>query len=231
LGLLAAAAQASASVGYGSDIVVADVSLRVVAGSTIVIHGDNGCGKSTLAETLLGLHQPVSGEISSAGKTYDLLNLESLRRRVGYVAQRPMLFQGTIRDNLCYGRPRTSDDELHRVLGLVGAATWVQCLPDGIDTIIGDAGSRLSGGQAQTLAIARGLVGEPELLVLDEPGNHLAVGVLPRLLDQVRLAYPHLAIIVVSHGLHGFVPADSVAEHLWIEGRAIARLESRAIAP
>ena len=214
------------SVGYGAEVLVADVAMEVLPASTLFIHGDNGSGKTTLVETILGLREPMSGEITAAAMRYDSLDLESLRRRVGYVSQRPMLFQGSIRDNLRYGRPSATDDELNRVLGVAGATTWVQDLPNGIDTFIGDTGSRLSGGQAQSIAIARGLVGEPELLVLDEPGNHLAVGVLPRVLDQIRLAYPRLAIIVVSHGLRGFVPTGSTAEHIGIDERTLVRLDS-----
>jgi ABC-type multidrug transport system fused ATPase/permease subunit len=213
-------------VGHKSEILVADIWMQVVPGGTVFIHGDNGSGKTTLIETMLGLCEPISGEITAAAVRYESLDLESLRRRVGYVSQRPMLFQGSIRDNLRYGRPSANDEELHHVLQVVGAADWVADLPDGIDTLIGDTGNRLSGGQAQSLAIARGLVGQPELIVLDEPGNHLAVGVLARILDAIRLAYPQLGIVVVSHGLRGFVPSGLAAEHIAIDDRALVRLDT-----
>ena len=214
------------SAGHGSAVLVTGVSMRIVPGAFMFIHGENGSGKSTLVETIVGLREPLSGRLTAAAGNYPSLDLESLRRRVGYVAQRAMLFQGTVGENLRYGRPSATDDEIEKVLEIVGADTWVRCLPAGSHTIIGDTGNRLSGGQAQWLAIARGLVGGPELLVLDEPGNHLAIGVLPRVLDQIRRACPHLAIIVVSHGLLEFASGESGVAHLSIDERTLVRIDS-----
>ncbi|WP_162141464.1 ABC transporter ATP-binding protein [Smaragdicoccus niigatensis] len=200
------------------DVLISGVDLQVSAGNHVVLRGANGSGKTTLLETILGLRPPLKGLVSAAGRRFDDLDPSSIRRRVGYVAQRPLLFHGSIADNLRYGRPGASIDELSSALDVVLADRWISELPEGIDTVIGDAGSRLSGGQAQQLAIARGLIGGPEMLVLDEPGNHLAQGLLPEILDRIAAAHPAMAIVTATHDADVISSAD---EHLLEAGSLV----------
>lgn len=152
----------------GTPEVLRGLDLDVPAGETHAIVGATGSGKSTVVKLLLRLYEIDSGTITVDGHPIDELTFTSLRGATGLVAQDVFLFHGTIRENLAYGRPDASDDELRRAAILAEADEFIQALPDGYDTLVGERGQKLSGGQRQRLTIARAILRDPPILILDE---------------------------------------------------------------
>lgn len=148
------------------------IDFEIQAGSNVCVVGPSGGGKSTVASLLLRFYNPVSGTISINGVDVSTMNVKSLRRRIGMVSQEPVLFSGTIAENIAYGKPRASRQEI------ISAAKKANCnfigdLPDGLETQVGARGSQLSGGQKQRIAIARALLKNPDILILDEATSAL----------------------------------------------------------
>ncbi len=151
-----------------SNEVLKGLSLDVPAGETHAIVGATGSGKSTVVKLLLRLYEPDAGEITLDGQPIQDLTFSSLRGATGFVAQDVFLFHGTVRENLTYGRPGATDEEVRRATTLAEAAEFVDAMPDGYDTLVGERGQKLSGGQRQRLTIARAILRDPAVLVLDE---------------------------------------------------------------
>lgn len=148
--------------------VLTGFTLDIPAGETHAIVGATGAGKSTIVKLLLRLYEPHRGRISVDGVPIDELTFGSLRGSIGFVSQDVFLFQGTVRENLTYGRPGATEADVVRAATLAEAHTFITSLPDGYDTIVGERGQKLSGGQRQRLTIARAILRDPAILVLDE---------------------------------------------------------------
>lgn len=154
---------------YGGETkILKNLNLHVPAGETHAVVGSTGSGKSTLVKLLLRLHEVEDGGVSVDEHDVKALTFESLRGAIGLVAQDVFLFHGTVRENVLYGRPDASDDELLRAAGLAEATEFIEALPEGWETIVGERGQKLSGGQRQRLSIARAILRDPAILVLDE---------------------------------------------------------------
>ena len=151
----------------GGDV-LHDLTIDMPAGETHAIVGATGSGKSTVVKLLLRLYEPMSGRVLVDGEPIDRLTFTSLRGAIGFVSQDVFLFQGTVRENLTYGRPDATDEEVVRAATLAEAHTFIQSLPNGYDTVVGERGQKLSGGQRQRLTIARAILRDPAILVLDE---------------------------------------------------------------
>ncbi|MDQ6697822.1 MAG: ABC transporter ATP-binding protein/permease, partial [Actinomycetota bacterium] len=148
--------------------VLRGLDIDVPAGETHAIVGATGAGKSTVVKLLLRLYEPTSGRITVDGHPIDDLTFGSLRGAMGFVSQDVFLFHGTVRENLTYGRPDATHEQLLQATALAEAGSFVESLPDGYDTLVGERGQKLSGGQRQRLTIARAILRDPSILVLDE---------------------------------------------------------------
>lgn len=153
--------------------VLNDVTIRIRPGETVALVGRSGAGKSTIASLVYRFFDPSSGVITIDGVDVKTLRLHDLRARLAIVAQEPTLFSGSIRDNIAYARPDASDDDVVRAAKLAHAHDFTAAFPEGYRTVIGERGVKLSGGQRQRLAIARALLADPGILILDEATSSL----------------------------------------------------------
>ncbi|WP_231185062.1 ABC transporter ATP-binding protein [Haladaptatus sp. DYF46] len=161
------------SFGYGEETVVSDIDLHAERGDTLALVGPTGAGKSTVLKLLLRMYDVGEGTIRIDGTDIRDVNLRSLRRAVGYVSQEPFLFYGSVKENIAYGTFDASDEEIEEAAKAAEAHEFIVNLPDGYDTMVGERGVKLSGGQRQRLSIARTVLKDPAILVLDEATSHV----------------------------------------------------------
>jgi ABC-type bacteriocin/lantibiotic exporter with double-glycine peptidase domain len=211
------------SFGYGREEILRDLSFRVGAGEHVAIFGPNGAGKSTLVNLMLGLYKPQTGSVLADGIPYDELDVRHLRRSIGVVLQDPVIFPGTIAENIAYGRPDAEDEEIRRAATWSTADAFIDNLPDGYETEVGDEGGLLSGGQRQRIAIARALVARPALLILDEPTTHLDDRSIDQLIANLNGFPGAPTVLMISHDPAVARAVDSV-QHLR-DGRVVNGME------
>jgi ABC-type multidrug transport system fused ATPase/permease subunit len=157
----------------GREPVLQDVCFHVSPGEHVGIVGPSGVGKTTLMSLILCFYRPGAGKILFDGRPASEYEVRSLRRRIGYVSQSTILVSGTIMDNLCYGNMDAVMDQVKEAARIAGIRDFIEGLPEGYNTLIGEGGVSLSEGQRERLSIARALVKEPDILVLDEPTSSL----------------------------------------------------------
>ena len=196
-----------------------DVTFAIPAGGRLTIVGPSGAGKSTLAGLLLRFLEPDDGRITVGGLALGALDRDAWRSTIGYVPQSPRLFHGTIADNLRLARPDATTQELLAAVGLAGAADIIADVPTGLDTQVGEGGVRLSGGQRQRLAIARALLRDPGLLLLDEPTAHLDTSGEEAVVALLERLGGTRTIIAISHRPRLAMTSDVVA--VLDEGRLV----------
>jgi ATP-binding cassette, subfamily B, bacterial len=197
--------------------VLEDLSVSVPAGETHAIVGATGAGKSTLVKLLLRLYDPTSGRITFDGTDLRELSFESLRHSIGYVGQDVFLFQGTVRENLTYGRPDATEAEIEEAAALAEATEFIKELPDGYDTIVGERGQKLSGGQRQRISIARAILRDPPVLVLDEATSSVDNETEAAIQHSVEIVSKDRTVIVIAHRLSTVRYADRI--HVLEDGR------------
>jgi ATP-binding cassette, subfamily B, bacterial len=200
----------SVTFAYREDIVLADFDLHIQPHGLVAIIGPNGAGKSTVFNLLLGFYRPQKGAIFVGGVPMDELDIDHMRRSMGVVMQEPLVFPGTIRENLAYGINAPDQSEVLRAAQLATAHEFISQLPEGYDTHIGERGALLSGGQRQRIAIARALLRRPALLLLDEPTNHLDREGVHELLANLREERDAPATLVISHDVGVVSACDTI---------------------
>ena len=191
------------------DFLFNDLNLRIPVGKTIAIVGQSGAGKSTIADLIMGLITPAKGKITVDGMCIAECNT-SWRSHIGYVPQESFLFNETIRFNLLLSKPKADLTDINQALKLASAYEFVNILPDGIDTIIGDRGVKLSGGERQRLALARALLRNPDLLILDEATSNLDSENEIKILNAIDDLHGELTILIIAHRLSTIKNADYI---------------------
>ncbi|MDB5121207.1 MAG: transporter ATP-binding protein [Sphingobacteriales bacterium] len=181
-------------------------------GQTIAFVGPSGSGKTTLVKLLVGLYQPKEGEILYNGVSSQSINLDELREKIGFVTQDTQLFSGTIRENLLFVRPDASDKECIRVLEKAACQTLLARADKGLDTVIGEGGVKVSGGEKQRLSIARALLRQPNILVFDEATSSLDSITEEEITETIRdvsVIQDHITILI-AHRLSTIMHADKI---------------------
>eukprot|EP01137_Pigoraptor_chileana_P025709 Opistho-2@7380 len=195
-----------------NQTVLYDLSLKVPAGKVVALVGSSGSGKSTIAALVERFYDPHSGEITVDGADIKTLDLKWLRGEViGYINQEPVLFAGSVMDNIRYGRPNATDDEVFEAARLANADGFIRDFPDGHGTIVGERGVTVSGGQRQRIAIARALLKNPRILILDEATSALdaeSERMVQEALDRLML---NRTVLVIAHRLSTIRHADIIA--------------------
>jgi ATP-binding cassette subfamily C protein len=198
---------------------IEDLSLDIPARRTTAIVGPSGAGKSTVADLIMGLITPEAGTIAVDGVPLAPDRIRGWRAGIGYVPQDTFLLHDTVRANLLWARPEASEAELVEALRQAAADSFVERLPSGLDTVIGDRGVLLSGGERQRLALARALLRRPQLLILDEATSALDSENERRILRAIEELHGQMTILVITHRLSTVRGADVI--HVLEEGRLV----------
>ena len=193
-----------------SDWILRDVTLAVAPGETVALVGPSGAGKTTLAMLAARINDVSEGAVLVDGHDVRSLRLESLHDAIGFVAQDPHLFHESIRANLHYARPEATDEQLWSALAAARIDDLVRSLPGGLDTVVGERGYRMSGGEKQRLAIARVLLKDPAIIILDEATSHLDSESEAAIQDALASALVGRTAIVIAHRLSTIVDADRI---------------------
>lgn len=183
----------------GARSAIQSVSLRIASGDHIALTGMSGAGKSTLLSLLLGFRRPDAGRILVNGTDLATIDSEDLRRRIAWIGQAPVLFHGTLRDNIRLGRPEADDGAVERAAAKARLTEFAAALPQGLDTPVGERGVGLSGGQAQRVALARAFLKDAPLVLLDEPTASLDRGTEAEILESIHRLARGRTTLVATH--------------------------------
>ncbi len=194
----------------GDELVLSHFDLNVPRGTNVAIVGETGAGKSTLVNLVCRFFEPTEGEIRIDGRPVKERSLLWLHQNLGYVLQTPHLFSGSIRDNLRYGKPEASDEEIKKALDLVSAADLLEKLPDGLDSDVGEGGELLSTGEKQLLSFARAILADPKILILDEATSSIDTVTEKKIQDAIRTVIKGRTSFVIAHRLSTIVDADQI---------------------
>ena len=203
----------------GKVPVINDLDLPIRAGQTTAIVGPSGAGKTTIADLLMGLIAPDQGRILIDETELVPERMKAWRKQIGYVPQDTFLFHDTLRTNLLWAKPEATEEEMNRALELAAAEEFVSGLPGRLDTILGDRGVLVSGGERQRIALARALLRKPTLLILDEATSSLDSENEKRIQNAIETLHGRMTILVISHRLSTIRGADII--HVVEGGRLV----------
>jgi ATP-binding cassette subfamily B protein len=196
---------------YGTgEEVLHGIDLDVAAGTTVALVGHTGAGKSTIAKLLARFYEPTHGRITIDGHDLNDVTQESLRRQLGVVPQEGFLFAGSVAENVAFGKPDASPEQIVRAAQTVGAHEFVLRLEDGYETQLGERGSRLSLGQRQLVAFARALLADPRVLILDEATSSVDIGTERRIEEALRVLLSDRTAFIIAHRLSTIRDADLI---------------------
>jgi ABC-type multidrug transport system fused ATPase/permease subunit len=201
--------------------VLQGIDLELAPGRTVALIGHTGSGKTTLASLVPRFYDVTAGAITIDGLDVRHAKVTSLRREIGIVAQDPFLFSATVRENIAFGRPDATDEDVVEAAGLAQAAEFIEELPDGYETMIGERGITLSGGQRQRIAIARALLVDPRILILDDATASVDATTEARIRLGLRQAMKDRTTIIIAHRLSTLALADELV--VLDQGRICAR--------
>jgi ATP-binding cassette, subfamily B, bacterial len=190
---------------------LANVSLDIAAGEVLALVGPTGAGKSSIAKLLLRFYDPTTGRITLDGQDLRDVRLGSLRLKTSMVPQEAFLFRGTIRDNIRFGRPDATDEDVEQICRLMGIDETIKRMPKGYDTEVRERGAALSGGERQLIALARAVLVDPRLMILDEATSALDAATEAHVESALRLASHGRTTIVIAHRLSTAARANRVA--------------------
>jgi ATP-binding cassette subfamily B protein len=190
--------------------VLHDVDLELAPGKVVALVGHTGAGKTTLAALVPRFYDVQRGRVAIDGSDVRELTLRSLRREIGVIAQDPFLFSATVRENIAFGRPEATAEDVERAARLAQAHEFIEQLPEGYDTVIGERGITLSGGQRQRVAIARALVVDPRILILDDATASVDATTEAKIREGLREAMRGRTTIIIAHRLSTIALADEV---------------------
>ena len=196
---------------YQSDRrILKHISFEIQPGEKVAVVGASGAGKSTLVKLLFRFYDPTEGSISIDGQDISEVSQQSLRAAIGIVPQDTVLFNSSIFDNIRYGKPEASDKEVHNAIRMAHLEAFIQQLPDGVDTLVGERGLKLSGGEKQRVAIARTILKRPPILLFDEATSSLDSKSERSILAALQeIAEGHTSL-VIAHRLSTIVDADRI---------------------
>lgn len=202
---------AGVSFDYGSDKqVLHEVSFKIEAGQTAAIVGPSGTGKTTLVGLIPRFYDPVSGQVNIDGTDIRRYRLKSLRDQISFVLQDTLLFRATIWENIAYGKPEASSKEIMRAAELANAREFIEEMPNGYDTMVGERGVNLSGGQRQRIAIARAVIRDTPILILDEPTSGLDAVSEQAVIEALERLMKGRTSVVIAHDLGTIRHADVI---------------------
>jgi ATP-binding cassette subfamily B protein len=208
--------------GYDSERpVLHDLDLELAAGRVVALIGHTGSGKTTVASLVPRFYDVQQGRVTIDGTDVRELTLTSLRREIGVIAQDPFLFSATVRENIAFGRPDATIEDVERAARLAQAHGFILALPDGYETVIGERGITLSGGQRQRVAIARALLIDPRVLILDDATASVDATTEAKIREGLREAMRDRTTIIIAHRLSTIALADEVV--VLEDGRIAAR--------
>ncbi|MCI0814625.1 MAG: ABC transporter ATP-binding protein [Chloroflexi bacterium] len=190
--------------------VLRDFNLRIPAGASVALVGPTGCGKTTVAKLLPRFYEVQSGQVLIDGTNIRDIQVDDLRRNVGLVFQDTFLFSDTIRSNIAYGRVDATQEEIEHAAALAQASEFIDELPDGYDTVVGEQGFSLSGGQRQRIAIARAILIRPRVLILDDATSSVDASMEQEIRTALRRVMEGRTTIIISHRLSTIALADQV---------------------
>ncbi len=193
-----------------TDFALHGIQLEVRAGEVVALVGPSGGGKTTLANLVPRFYDVTAGAVRIDGKDVRDLQLASLREKIGMVAQETFLFNDTVANNIRYGKPKAKDDEIREAARNALADEFIERMPEGYDTMIGERGVKLSGGQRQRLAIARALLKNAPILILDEATSHLDTESEILVQRALQTLMSNRTVIVIAHRLSTIRRADKI---------------------
>jgi len=197
--------------GYADDApVLKDVSFTIAPGQVVGVVGPTGSGKSTVLSLIPRFYDPSAGRVLIDGKDVNTFKLAALRSQVGFVLQETVLFRGTIKENIAYGRPGATDEEIIAAAKLANADEFITRMPHGYDSVVGERGDTLSGGQRQRIGIARAVIRNSPIMILDEPTAALDTESERLVVEGLERLMKGRTVIMIAHRLSTLRDADKI---------------------